>query len=679
MEKKDYEDFVLRIRKDPAGYVAIPSGPAEVETGKPFPSPFEEGEIEMFRGSRSRDLDPPKWTRSKAEDLGERLFETIFSGIVWKLWVMALAAASHSGRRLRLRLILESPKLWEWPWEYLREPDDDYLIFSREISIVRSPGISQIIPPLQVKLPLRVLVVSAQPSGSGDLDSEGEFLELKKSLEDLERSGGVELSRVESASLATLRQDLERPIHVLHFIGHGGFDRNLEQAFLQFETTDGAPDPVTGVDLARVLGRQPPPALVVLNACEGGRASKADPFGGVAQALLKKGTPAVVAMQFRVTDEAALVFSKEFYKALALGATLDHAVFEARLALHAKRFEDWGNPVLYLRGPQGRIFVREKQSNKLFLIAGSLLLALSLVTGGYFLLPSRSRTTEPSPRPIFSTPEPTEISSMPLEITPVPTEPTPGPTAATPETSPVLPPPKLRPTRGCPSIPEMEIVFRRIEPGTFMMGAHGEKDAKPHQVTITKPFCMSEKEITQYQWLTVMHEDPSRYRRWSKQPVESVSWIRSQDFIRELQKKDSKAHFRLATEAQWEYAGRAGSTTKYSFGDDPNRLYLYGNCKSVDVDDHYDVTAPVGKFKPNTWGLYDMQGNVSEWVADWYAPYDSTPQTDPKGPKSGTERVRRGGSFSILSKNCGMARRNKMKQDKAKDDVGFRIIRDVEP
>jgi hypothetical protein len=653
VEKKDYEDFVLRIRKDPAGYVATPSGPAEAGTERPFANPFEEGEIEklrVFRGSGSRDLDPSKKTvRSKVEDLGERLFEAILSGSVWKLWVGARERARHAGHGLRLRLILESPELWEWPWEYLREPGHDFLIFSSDISIARSPGFSEIVPPLQVKLPLRILVVIAQPGGSGDLDSEAEFRELKKSLEGLERSGHVKLSRLESASLATLRQDLETPIHVLHFIGHGGFDQSLEQAFLQFEKPDGESDPVTGVDLARVLGRQPPPALVVLNACEGGRASKTDPFGGVAQTLLRNGTSAVVAMQFRVTDEAALTFSKEFYKALASGDTVDHAVYEARLALHAKGPLDWVNPVLYLRGPQGRIFeVPEKRPRIPHRIAaaGGALLLVTLSVGGYFFY---RRPTAP------------DLSALDF-------------------THFVGPPRKsIGSSEGCPPIKDLDVVFKRIEPGIFMMGGHGEGmgDAKPHQVTITRPFCMSDTEITILQWWRVMEENPSKYKKWWEQPVELVSWDRVQDFLQALKSWAPKATFRLPTEAQWEYAGRAGSTTLYSFGNDAEELSKYGNCEGS--GDHFDVPAPVGTFAPNKWGLSDMQGNVSEWVADWYAPYEMTPQTDPTGPKEGTHRVRRGGSFSILGKNCIVAKRNKMKPDRAKADVGFRIIRDVEP
>ena len=659
VEKKDYEDFVLRIRKDPAGYVATPSGPAEVGTGpgEPFASPFRDDELEelrKYRGTDFRDLELiKKSARSRVSDLGRGLFDSVFFGTVRRCWDRSLDQARLAGHGLRLRLILESPELWDWPWEYLRDSETDFLILAPDISIVRSP---EILPPVFIRpaeLPLRVLVVIAQPSGSADLDSELEWQELKMNLARLKNSRRVEISRVNFASLASRRLALEKPVHVLHFIGHGGFDQSLDQAFLQFEKRDGEPDPVTGVDLARVLRRQPPPALIVLNACEGGRALKDDPFAGVAQALVKEGVPAVLAMQFRVTDKAALVFSKSFYKALASGDTVDHAVYEARNALFSERSVDWGNPVLYLRSSQGRIFdfpENSRRSRRFAVIAGGALLVGSLVAGGYSLLHNRPRITEPVPGP-KSTPGDTP------EVGPVP------------DSSPGS-------TEGCPPIRDLEIVFKRIEPGTFMMGIRGNRsDAKLHQVTITQPFCMSDTEITRVQWLRIMGEDPSKYKKWSRQPVESVSWLRAQDFLQALQSRDLKAKFRLPTEAQWEYAARAKSTTLYSFGDDPDQLPKYGNCAGI--DDHFDVPSPVGTFASNKWGLFDMQGNVSEWVEDWYAPYDPVPQTDPRGPAKGTQKVRRGGSFAIVAKHCTPTLRNKSAPDYKRADVGFRIIRDV--
>ncbi len=635
MEKKDYEDFVLRIRKDPAGYVAIATCPAEVGPGpgEPFITPFQDGdldEVRAFRGCGSRDLDPPKKiVQSTVEDLGRRLFRTVFAGEVQRFWDESRARAHHEARGLRLRLILECPELWNWPWEHLW--DQDFLILSRDISIARCPEVRRVIPSLPVQRPLRIVVVIAQPRGTADLDSEREWQALKKALARLEKAGSVKLHRVDSATLSALRAELAEPVHMLHFIGHGGFDRSRDEAYLEFETREGEPHHVSGIELARILRRQSPPALVFLNACEGGRASKTDPFGGVAQALVREGMPAVVAMQFKVSDESALVFSKELYEALARVDSIDHAVFEARHALVPEGPVDWGNPVLYLRGAKG-IFPAPKPpiGRRLVATAGVLLL-VALSAGGYFLSPFV------------------------------------GPFRVTKGSS-----------RGCPPIPDLGIVFKRINRGTFIMGGHGEgPDAKPHRVTITQPFCISEKEITRQQWLDVMHEAPSKYKRWTEQPVESVSWDRIHDFLRELQTRDLKARFRLPTEAQWEYAARAKTETRYSFGNDSAELPKYGNCDKS--DDHFDTPAPVGTFASNNWGLFDMQGNVSEWVEDWFAPYEVLAQIDPTGPERGTEKVRRGGSFSIVAKNCTVAKRYKMIPDKGKDDVGFRIVRDVEP
>ena len=651
MEKRVYKDFDLRIRKEQERYVATLTSRDEAGSGRgePFTSPFRDGslaEIRAFRGCGSRDLVAPKEIpRSTLEDLGRSLFKAVFAGEVQRFWDESRARLQHVGHTLRLRLILECPELWEWPWEYLW--DQDFLILSRDLSIARCPEVRRVVPALPVQKPLRVVVVIAQPRGAVELDSEREWQALKKALAPLEKAKCVKLHRVDSATLTALRDALAEPVHVLHFIGHGGFDPGRDETCLHFETQEGEPRPVSGIELARILRRQAPPVLVFLNACEGARASKTDPFGGVAQALVREGMPAVVAMQFKISDESALVFSKELYETLAHGDPVDHAVYEARHALVSEQPMDWGNPVLYLRGEKG-IFPPPSGPEPIWwrlLAAAGALLLVALSAGVYLWYDRASSPTSEPALTHFVGPPRKSIGS----------------------------------SEGCPPIKDLDIVFKRIEPGTFMMGGHGQgmADAKPHPVTITRPFCMSDTEITILQWWRVMGENPSKYRRWWEQPVESVSWDRTQDFLRALKSWAPKATFRLPTEAQWEYAGRAGTTTLYSFGNDSSELSLYGNCEGN--DDHFDVPAPVGTFAPNQWGLFDMQGNVSEWVADWYAPYETTAQIDPTGPEKGTHRVRRGGSFSILGKNCIVAKRNKTKPGKAMPDVGFRIVRDVEP
>jgi len=165
----------------------------------------------------------------------------------------------------------------------------------------------------------------------------------------------------------------------------------------------------------------------------------------------------------------------------------------------------------------------------------------------------------------------------------------------------------------------MEFVL--IPAGTFTMGSpdsdsNAYDHEKPaHQVTISEPFYMGKYEVTQAQWKAVMGENPSRFKG-DDHPVENVSWEDVQQFIQKLNAKEGKEACRLPTEAEWEYAARAGTTTIYSFGNNASQL---GNYAWYD-ENSGNTTHPVGDKPPNPWGLYDMHGNVWEWVQDWYGP-----------------------------------------------------------
>ena len=199
---------------------------------------------------------------------------------------------------------------------------------------------------------------------------------------------------------------------------------------------------------------------------------------------------------------------------------------------------------------------------------------------------------------------------------------------------------------------KMELVL--IQPGSFMMGDDkGDAEEKPvHKVTISKPFYMGKFEVTQEQWQAVMGANPSHFKG-AKNPVDRVSWEACQTFIKKLNEKfaASGVTFALPTEAQWEYACRAGSSTRdTAFGDSEAELAEYawfeGNAGGK--------THPVGQKKPNAWGLYDMHGNVWEWCADWYDGnyYKESPAIDPTGPTAVTSRVLRGGSWSDPAPYC---------------------------
>ena len=165
--------------------------------------------------------------------------------------------------------------------------------------------------------------------------------------------------RLEAATLTALQRKLRRgAYHIFHFIGHGEFDEAAQDGVLLLEEEEtGRGRPVTGQDLGVLLRDHRPLRLVILNACEGARASRTDPFAGTAQSIVQQGIPAVIAMQFEISDNAAIAFSHEFYGALVDGYPVDAALAEARKGIYAKATDlEWGTPVLYLRAPDGYIF-----------------------------------------------------------------------------------------------------------------------------------------------------------------------------------------------------------------------------------------------------------------------------------------------------------------------------------
>ncbi len=218
--------------------------------------------------------------------------------------------------------------------------------------------------------------------------------------------------------------------------------------------------------------------------------------------------------------------------------------------------------------------------------------------------------------------------------------------------------------------------FVLIQPGTFMMGsppdeAGRDDDEMQRQVTITKSFYLQTTEVTQGQWERVMGKNPSYEKDCGDGcPVEAVSWNDVQGFLKKLNQKEGTNKYRLPTEAEWEYACRAGSTTAFCFGDVVRELGEYawydGNSEGR--------THPVGQKKPNAWGLYDMHGNVWEWCQDWYGDYPSGDVTDPKGPPSGKYRVWRGGSFDYSERGVRCATRNRNLPDHRLRNIRFRVV-----
>jgi formylglycine-generating enzyme required for sulfatase activity len=219
-----------------------------------------------------------------------------------------------------------------------------------------------------------------------------------------------------------------------------------------------------------------------------------------------------------------------------------------------------------------------------------------------------------------------------------------------------------------------------VPPGTFLMGSPpGEEgrgdDETAHRVTLTRGFYLGAGPVTQAQWRAVMGPDPSRFRG-DDRPVENVCWYDCQQFCRQLSRLDRR-RYRLPTEAEWEYACRAGTTTPFFFGEtlttdqanfDGN--YAYG---AGPRGKNRKETTPVGTFPPNAWGLFDLHGNVWEWCSDRHAPFTAADAVDPTGGDAGDERVLRGGSWVYGPRACRSACRFRNEPDYHAPDLGFRV------
>ncbi|MDR1242621.1 MAG: formylglycine-generating enzyme family protein [Deltaproteobacteria bacterium] len=223
--------------------------------------------------------------------------------------------------------------------------------------------------------------------------------------------------------------------------------------------------------------------------------------------------------------------------------------------------------------------------------------------------------------------------------------------------------------------------FILIPSGSFTMGTDKDfedasDDERPqHRVSISKPFYLGKYEVTQAQWTAVMGNNPSKFKG-RRNPVEQVSWDDAQDFIQRLNQQEGHARYRLPTEAEWEYAARAGTTGVYPSGDD---AYSFGRY-AWHRDNSRWTTHPVGQKQPNAWGLHDMHGNVWEWVQDWYGEryYSDSPGVDPTGPSSGSDRVERGGSWLNAAEHCRSANRINRAPVNRSLIIGFRLALSLE-
>jgi hypothetical protein len=359
---REYDELRLRIGPIRDNTYRVHASTSWAEVNGDFAVPFDEFALENFMvlaSQSSRRVDSDASAMREAKRFGGTLFRALFRDETYGVYREALADARSRSRGLRIKLCLtEAPELIDIPWEFLFDAPD-FLAMSSPTLVVRYLDLPRRSRPLAVAPPLRILGVTSSPADYERLDVERERADLEGALSDLIASGVIELHWIEAATVDLLLRTLRRDtFHALHYIGHGRHDRRTDRGLLLFEDQSGWGTPVTGEQLGTVLREFESLRLTVLNACDGGRCGETDPFAGVAESLVQREIPAVIAMQREISDDAAILFAEGFYSAIAAGAPVDAAVAAARLAMFARGGDglEWGMPVLYMRVTDGRIF-----------------------------------------------------------------------------------------------------------------------------------------------------------------------------------------------------------------------------------------------------------------------------------------------------------------------------------
>ncbi len=367
MQTLHYLDFDLQFVPEGDHYVAqvlqSPAGEASTVFTLPFTQDRVENLVLKMSPLRRRTRGVSSEELAAARELGAGLFAAVFSGETLAALRRSLDEANrHDATGLRLKLRLQdSPDLADLPWEFMFDAAlDRFLAQSDYTPIVRYIDMPQPVRPLQIALPLNILVMISSPEDPDypALDVALEKQRLEQALAPLTSTGKVTIDWLEKPSLSELQRRLRsKAYHVFHFIGHGGFDPVAGEGVLVLEDDNGKAWRAAGYRIGPLLNDHRSLRLAVLNSCEGARNSRNDPFGSMAASIIRQGIPAVVAMQFEITDGAAITFSSDFYGALADGYAVDAAVAEARKGILVQANDvEWGTPVLYMRSPDGMLF-----------------------------------------------------------------------------------------------------------------------------------------------------------------------------------------------------------------------------------------------------------------------------------------------------------------------------------
>ncbi|WP_293134992.1 SUMF1/EgtB/PvdO family nonheme iron enzyme [Microcoleus sp. bin38.metabat.b11b12b14.051] len=657
----------------------------------------------MLATARNDELQNSSQTRA----IGEVLFEILFDDALLHDFVdFYHRVVQQEKQLLRVELDIDEqgmPEIAALPWEFMCVPTRanlgtiwlgtvSHLAFSRRRSQWIAP------PPIQLQKDekLRIALAISAPEDLSPVAYEP----VQEALEKLaiELAERVELLPIlKSANPETMNAVLVKKPHILHFIGHGRLvnENNREIGQIAFVDPEFQEARWVDADYFSELFNQHRPGVVMLQACEGGKLSESQAFVGVASRVVQQNISVVVAMQYEVTNSTACRFSRHFYQQLVQGDPVDIAAQYGRRAIALGPMEyrkrDFATPVIFMRVQDGYLFKRDDKSNN---------------SNNLEEFPTQLQVTRQQQKlPIISIPRQgieglEEQQNTKLIIPSIP-----GTQAFKFITVTIDAQGKeinsyLKQTQcliqdlGNGVMLEMVV----IPGGEFLMGSSESKGKRyanerpQHSVTV-KPFLMSKTPITQAQWREIaclkyevnqkLKLRPSNLGG-KKHPVTNVSWYDAIEFCDRLS-KNTGHEYRLPSEAEWEYACRAGTTTPFHFGETITSNLANYDCGYLYASEskgiYREKTNAVDSFQvANSFGLFDMHGNVLEWCLDlWHESYDGAPTNEDEWLDGSDNQIRviRGGSWRNEPLLCRSASRWYNNTNKPSQNIGFRIVRSL--
>lgn len=641
--------------------------------------PFTDAELEThllrvenaILRSAGRRRRAPSAEEMAVQTFGQQLFDFLLVDEARSLYYECLREAGHLGKGVRLKLNIQPAHLAALPWEFIYDPRrKDYVCLDANTPLVRYSELAQTAPPLAVTPSLRILGMIADPTDLTRLDVALEQQRVIEAVRPLQTRGLVELTWLAGQTWRELQAALRPaygPWHIFHFIGHGGFDQGRDEGLLMLADEDGQARPLTATQLGRLLaGQRAALRLVLLNSCEGARGGRQDLLSSTAATLIQSGIPAVLAMQYEITNDAAVEFARTFYESLADNQPVDAAVAEARNAINLRDAYslEWGTPVLHMRAPDGQLFAMDMRTAQRKGAEGQGREGGDGETRGTNAEEQRKADVQ--------------AAKLPAQVEAVPEKSAPR--------------------------PPIDFDWVTIAAGEFLMGSDKKQDAQAfdnelpqHRLYVPEfRIALVPVKVAQYAqfvqatgYKTLAEEQGSAYvytgLKW--EDVKGAFWAHPRGPQSDVQQKANHpvtciawrdavafcawAQVRLPAEAEWEKAAR---------GTD-GRLYPWGNSKPDQERCNFNMnvkdTTPVGHYPKGAspYGLLDLAGNMWEWTSTkWLADYNDYASKIDNNLGGNDHRVLRGGTFGSDAQNVRCAVRLRGYPLSWNNNLGFRVL-----